>query len=86
MYKLAFWWGRIIGDVKRGYRDGQAMRVETVRLADAMVRVQSLVDGGCYVQAIKEHRSAFGTTLAEAKNAVDAMQHSHGGGAEREKA
>ena len=41
--------------------------------ADVDARIRALINAGKKIEAIKEYRSAYGTGLAEAKDAIDAI-------------
>lgn len=73
MYRIAYWIGRLWKAMRLGFRDGfSAPTDRQKRKAEDAVR--GLAMDGQIVQAIKLHREIYGSTLKDAKDAVDAMR------------
>jgi ribosomal protein L7/L12 len=71
-YRIGYTISRCKYEYTKGRADGFAPDMD-VRLRPVMAELRA----GCYVTAIKRHRDIFGSSLKDAKDAVDALKIKH---------
>jgi ribosomal protein L7/L12 len=72
-YRIGYTIARCKYEYTKGRADGFAPDME-VRLRPVMAELR----GNHYIDAIKKHRDIFGSSLKDAKDAVDALKIKHG--------
>lgn len=72
-YRIGYTISRCKYEYNKGRADGFAPEME-VRLRPVMAELRAKH----YVTAIKQHRAIFGSSLKDAKDAVDALKIKHG--------